>query len=244
MFAKKFNDRDDLVLFRFSERGIPLHEKVCGVDLPSHAITIDQSLYRVKSISGRRPTVDTKRGHADWAVMAWSSAPKACVICSGTDSNRVLSPTCPTGVRRSSPHGRDEKRFTWYRVPESQLMTDESIVMLIVRDAFIPHAIANRDPTRHAVFPLRWSFEDEQDRENERLSLALALGAGDRIPNLERLRYEFVVVYARLHTTRVRLASVVDSEFPWLIDNELLWQCAPPYAASRASLVDRRDLHV
>lgn len=123
------------------------------------------------------------------------------------------------------------------------MMTDESVVMWIVRDAFIRHAVASRDPTRHAVFPLRSSFEDEEDRENERLSLALALGAGDRIPNFQRLRYECVVVYARLRATRVRLASVVDSEFPWLIDNELLWQCAPPYAASRASLVNRRDLH-
>jgi hypothetical protein len=122
-------------------------------------------------------------------------------------------------------------------------MTDESFVMWIVRDAFMRQAVASRDLARHAVFPLRSSFEDEEDRENERLSLALALGAGDRIPNLERLRYEAVVVYARLRATRLRLASVVDSEFPWLIDNELLWQCAPPYAASRASLVNRRDLH-
>jgi hypothetical protein len=123
------------------------------------------------------------------------------------------------------------------------MLTDESIVMWIIRDAFIGHAVANRDPTRHAVFPLGSSFEDEEARENERLSLALALGVGDRIPNLERLRYEYVVVYSRLHATRARLAAVVDTEFPWLIDNELLWQCAPPYAASRASLVERRDLH-
>jgi hypothetical protein len=128
-------------------------------------------------------------------------------------------------------------------VPEWLLMTDESIVMLIVRDAFLPHAVANRDPIRHAVLPLRWSFEDEEDRESERLSLALALGAGDRYPNVERLRHEFVVVYARLRSTRVRLASVVDSDFPWLVDNGLLWQCTPAYAASRASLVDRGDLH-
>jgi hypothetical protein len=35
MLGKKFNDRNDLVLFEFSQSRIPLDEKVRRIDLPS-----------------------------------------------------------------------------------------------------------------------------------------------------------------------------------------------------------------
>jgi hypothetical protein len=130
----------------------------------------------------------------------------------------------------------------WSGCENAEPMTDESMVVLIVPDAFVPNAVAKRDPTRHALFPLRWSSEDEEDRKIERLSLALALGAGNDSRGPDRPRFEFVVVYARLRATRLRLASIVDAEFPWLLDNGLLWQCPTPFAAARASLVNRTDL--
>ena len=68
MFGKKFNDRNDFVLFEFCQRGIPLDEEVCGVDLP-----IPQN--RSKSISSQvdfgsvTNTANAKPRHADWAVV-------------------------------------------------------------------------------------------------------------------------------------------------------------------------------
>ena len=120
-------------------------------------------------------------------------------------------------------------------------LTDDSFVLLVVRDEFLLQAIDARNPARHAIFPLRLAF-DYEDRAEERLGLAAAFGVDARVPDPGRLRYHAVVVYARLRATRIRLASVLDADFPWLIDNGLLWQCAPPYTAARAFLMVRKDL--
>ena len=81
MLGKKFNDRDDLVLFEFSQRRIPLDEKVRGVDFPNHSIIIEQSLYRVQSMLRRRSQSSTDLGTATRAeAMRFSDVARRSVM--------------------------------------------------------------------------------------------------------------------------------------------------------------------